>query len=567
MEIIDNLRQLNAERERLINTTLNNRTAEQYDRLAELNVAIAYEASKMQLKYQFQYEIMEKAKNFWQILSKMKRESRAIFDQFGLPVSKLEEYFTDNANQRFYVKNVFWNNWIAEAADTYPALKKAEVVAFLHQLDVRSIEFERLVGLSPSQYHNVYLQQIKVGMKQTDEMRSKAILPNLRLAMAIATKVYRDKQGVSQNVVDYNDIKMSAIEGLILALEKFEHKRGYKVSTYVTWEARQKASRFIDENRHIIKNMSDKEIYKEIRNIDSKYELRYNQKAPQKYLVLKCLLNEYIQLNKGIKNILPVEFIEANHAKVKHLVDMYADGITSTISEHELYVLDLLCNEQKNQMKAKQKQRNKTKINDKHEFIDEKTEFHLNKEELVWSYMLDLYEDTIGLDVFMDTQYFKEQFASLNDFSDEVDDNGNVVRKKKKSNAKDTRMKRINRVFHYSQPVVSLENEVGDEDNNTYRDTIKSDDPSIEEDLVEREYQLNMKKVLRDTLEKYLKPREATVITLYYGLGMQAPQDLKTIAAHLDVSPERVRQIEKSVLKKMQSIPELQELFKGLIEG
>lgn len=546
-EIIGECRILHDKRVNLQQSSLLNRTDAQYEEIADLNVQIAYELSKIQIKYQFQYSLFEKAKEYADLLSKIKSDSRKLFEMIGLPLDVLREYFSDNANYRWYVGHKFWNDYIKNSPKEYhEILNKAENVNALYQLDDRCLDFERLVGLSPTQYDNVYKVQIKPGMEQTSLMRDKTIVRNSRLAMAIATKIRRDKPRSAQNVT-YSDMYMSSIEGLINGVENFEHKRGFRVSTYVTWQSRQKTTKGLEENRHIIKNTADKEIQKEIAIISRQYENRYYQEPTQKYLMMKCLLLEYIKIKKGIKNVLPTWFIEKHLSNTEVMIDKYIALDWSDIDGGVLGSLNSIKDEMKreNAVKMKKGKKSKNQLNE-----DKVDDFVLDRNELLWTYLLTLYEDLYGIDSFMEEEFFKEQFESLNDDG--------------KSKKKDTKLKKIERVFLYSQPVVSLENEVGDEDNNTYRDTIKSEEPAIEDELIHFQYNESMKGILQETFEKYLKPKEAAVITLYYGLNVQSPQDLKTIASHLGVTVERVRQILNGTLKRMRDIPELQALRDGL---
>lgn len=61
----------------------------------------------------------------------------------------------------------------------------------------------------------------------------------------------------------------------------------------------------------------------------------------------------------------------------------------------------------------------------------------------------------------------------------------------------------------------------------------------------------------RESLERLLEvidKREATIIKLRYGLIDGKPKTLEEIGARLRISRERVRQIEKEVIKKLHYI-------------
>lgn len=51
-----------------------------------------------------------------------------------------------------------------------------------------------------------------------------------------------------------------------------------------------------------------------------------------------------------------------------------------------------------------------------------------------------------------------------------------------------------------------------------------------------------------------LSDREREILARRYGLGLAEPETLQTISDQLGISRERVRQIEKSALKKLQQL-------------
>lgn len=549
IEIIDNIRHLQKERTYLQQISLEDRTSEQYDRIAELNVEIANELSKIQIQYQYQSLLFEKAKEFYLLLRKIKSDSRVLFDMMGLPISKLEEYFSDNANNRWYINHQFWTKWSELKDEYYPILSKPEVMKSLKQIDMRCMEFEKNVGLSPTQFSNLYNFQLKTGMSKTNAAREEAILRNLRLVMAIASKIRRMKSQLL-NSLEYDDLYMEGILGLITGVEKFEYQRKNKLSTYATWWVVQKINRRIEETRHIIKSGSQKDIYKSIAIITYQYETRHCRQPTKRYIILKHLLNEYIVLKKGIKNVLPKTFIEEHLEKVQIDTENYLNNDWSDIDSNRISVLNILKKQlirENSKAKGGRKPKNDNAVTSKKKnkvvFEENKRQkIVINKDELTWLYMLDLYEELYDIESFSQLDFFKKQLDIENPKS---------------------KVNKLNNVFFYLQPVVSLENEVGDEDNNTYRDTIKADQLSIEEEVMEKQRQIKM----IDIIKKYLKPKEAEVLALLFGLDMQLEQDFHVIAQHLGVSVERIRQIMNGAMKKLKTVPEMQELLHTLKHG
>ncbi len=93
---------------------------------------------------------------------------------------------------------------------------------------------------------------------------------------------------------------------------------------------------------------------------------------------------------------------------------------------------------------------------------------------------------------------------------------------------------------------VSLDTKVGKEKDTELGDLLETDDISPEDLLMRESLQRDLHKLLAD-----LSSRERDVIRLRYGLGDGNPYSLAEIGRALDLSRERVRQIEAKALQKL----------------
>jgi RNA polymerase primary sigma factor len=107
-----------------------------------------------------------------------------------------------------------------------------------------------------------------------------------------------------------------------------------------------------------------------------------------------------------------------------------------------------------------------------------------------------------------------------------------------------------------AQAPISLEKPVGDEEESEFGQFIADEQA---ESPYERAVEILTKEALRDALEN-LTCRERRVLELRYGLGSEDPRAIDEVARTFDVTRERIRQIEKESLKKLQCLREAQQL-------
>jgi RNA polymerase primary sigma factor len=114
----------------------------------------------------------------------------------------------------------------------------------------------------------------------------------------------------------------------------------------------------------------------------------------------------------------------------------------------------------------------------------------------------------------------------------------------------------ITSIKHSAQAPVSLEKPVGEEQDSEFGQLIADERA---ESPYERAVEILTNEALRNALEN-LSNRERRVLELRYGLGGEHPRTLSEVGRTFNVTRERIRQIENQSLKKLQKLPEAQQL-------
>ncbi len=112
--------------------------------------------------------------------------------------------------------------------------------------EIRKINrIETALGMKKDILKN-YATRIQKGQRISEQSKNQMVQANLRLVVSIAKKY-------TNRGMDFLDLIQEGNIGLMKAVDKFEHHRGHKFSTYATWWIRQAITRAIADQARTIR--------------------------------------------------------------------------------------------------------------------------------------------------------------------------------------------------------------------------------------------------------------------------------------------------------------------------
>jgi len=123
--------------------------------------------------------------------------------------------------------------------------KKSDLKQKIKEINELLRRYEKEIGLNSRGLRKT-LRVVATEKKVSDQAKKELVEANLRLVIYIAKKY-------SNCGVPFSDLIQEGNIGLMRAVDKFEHRRGYKFSTYATWWIRQAITRAIADQARTIR--------------------------------------------------------------------------------------------------------------------------------------------------------------------------------------------------------------------------------------------------------------------------------------------------------------------------
>jgi len=121
---------------------------------------------------------------------------------------------------------------------------------------------------------------------------------------------------------------------------------------------------------------------------------------------------------------------------------------------------------------------------------------------------------------------------------------------------------KIRKVLKIAKEPISMETPIGDDEDSNLGDFIE--DKNMESPI-ENATSSGLQGATQDILDS-LTPREAKVLQMRFGIGMNTDHTLEEVGKQFDVTRERIRQIEAKALRKLRH-PSRSEHLRAFLES
>ena len=122
---------------------------------------------------------------------------------------------------------------------------------------------------------------------------------------------------------------------------------------------------------------------------------------------------------------------------------------------------------------------------------------------------------------------------------------------------------KIRKVLKIAKEPISMETPIGDDEDSHLGDFIEDRNVTAPADSA---VNAAIREVVEELLDNGLTAREAKVLRMRFGIGMNTDHTLEEVGKQFDVTRERIRQIEAKALRKLRH-PSRSERLRSFVDG